>query len=700
MGQKVRLDSWFWRSFLRMAFIPLLLMALVFLLLYWASVQLIYQENSRTVGEVSKAFMPRAVQGQARALTERLNAVSGMTQLLADQTLHALQTPYQPTPDEQARYAKTAEGALVTTRDNGGAAAFYSGIVPLGPQQQQVIQRSAQLDLFLKHAKAANPLVTQLYLNTKDSYNRIYPYFDVRTQYPAKMDIPSFNFYYEADGQHNPARKPVWTDAYLDPAGQGWMVSSIAPVWQGNTLQAVVGIDITLKTIVNELLAMDLPWHAYAMLIGRDGTILALPPQGENDWGLQEVGTQGYTGAIRQNVFKPQQYRIDLHPEGRRLATQMARAPTGLVTLRLSHGGREVVAWSQVAGPNWTMLMVAEEPVILAAATQLHERMAMTGWLMLAGLLVFYIVFLALLARRVHQMSQQVTQPLSSFQQAVAQIGAGQYSTAIAAPPIVELDMLGQHIGQMADKLARAAQVEDDARQQVEKALSRERQLNQQHQHFIEVLSHEVRTPLAQIDSVVQALQRRGASLDADMLAARLGLIRDAAQRLGTTLERSLRALLPVSDNGEPAAPVNLARLLDDIASRNGLAERLQYQLAAPYSPPLRASLLRVVLEELLRNAVSHGGGQPQLSSQMDGQAWVLRLSDGGPALPPDELESLAAPFYRRLADRADGSGLGLTMVAHFIDAMGGQLLLSSAEGEGLIVTMHFPLTGLEHDRS
>jgi signal transduction histidine kinase len=700
MGQKVRLDSWFWRSFLRMAFIPLLLMAIVFLLLYWASVQLIYQENSRTVDEVSKAFMPRAVQGQARALTERLNAVSVMTQLLADQTLLALQTPYQPPPGEQARYAKTPEGTLVTTRDNGGAAAFYSGNVPLGPQQQQVIQRSVQLDPFLKHAKAANPLITQLYLNTKDSYNRIYPYFDVRTQYPPKMDIPAFNFYYEADGQHNPARKPVWTDAYLDPAGQGWMVSSIAPVWQGDTLQGVVGIDITLKTIVNELLAMDLPWHAYAMLIGRDGTILALPPQGENDWGLQELGTQGYPGALRQNVFKPQQYRIDLHPEGRRLADRMALAPSGLITLALSHGGREVVAWSQVAGPGWTMLMVAEEPVILAEATQLHDRMTMTGWLMLAGLLVFYIVFLALLARRVHQMSQQVTRPLSSFQQAVAQIGAGRYSMAIAAQPIVELDRLGQHIGQMADKLSQAASMEDDARRQVEKALSRERLLNQQHQHFIEVLSHEVRTPLAQIDSVVQALQRRGISLDADTLGSRLALIRDAGQRLGTTLDRSLRALLPVGDNGEPVAPVNLAQLLDEVANSIGLAGRLQSQLAAPFSPPLRASHLRVVLEELLRNATSHGGGKPQCSSQVQGEAWVLRLSDGGAALPQDELDSLLAPFYRRAADRADGSGLGLTMVAHFVDAMGGQLRLASAEGEGLIVTIHFPLTGSAHDRS
>ncbi|MBP7579780.1 MAG: sensor histidine kinase [Vogesella sp.] len=698
MSQKVRLDRWFWQSFLRTALIPLLVIELGFLLIYWVSAQMIYQDNSRTVGDISKAFMPREVQAEARALSERLNAVSGITGLFARQTGRALQTPYTPAADEKSRYQRTPDGALITTRDNGGAAAYYSGIVPLGPQQQETIDRSAQLDPVLKDVKAANPLIAQVYLNTKDSYNRIYPYFEVKGQYPAKMDIPSFNFYYEADGKHNPARKPVWTDAYLDPAGQGWMVSSIAPVWQGDTLQAVVGIDITLKTVVDELLALDLPWGAYVMLIGRDGTILALPPQGEHDWGLQELGAHSYTEAIRQNVFKPEKYRIDLHPEGKKLAALMGKGSSGIATLPLRHGRQEVVAWSRVAGPNWTMLMVAEEPVILAAAQKLHERMTTIGWFMLAALLVFYAVFFALLARRARQMSQRVVAPLASFQQAVEQIGAGQYRTTIAEQPIMELNALGQHIGQMALQLEKAASVEEQARQQMEKALATERQINQQQQHFIEVLSHEVRTPLAQIDSVAQALQRRGSTTDADTLKVRLGLIREAGERLEAMLDRSLLALLPVQDNHAPLLPVSLPALLDSLVADGLTDQHIQRQLDAPDSPAVREPLLRLVVQELLQNASSHGGGQLRVASSLQGKEWLLRISDGGPALPADELAQLLQPFYRRSGDRAVGSGLGLTMVARFVNEMGGRLQLESAEGEGLIVSVYLPLTEHGHD--
>jgi len=260
----------------------------------------------------------------------------------------------------------------------------------------------------------------------------------------------------------------------------------------------------------------------------------------------------------------------------------------------------------------------------------------------------------------------------------------------------MELNALGQHIGQMALQLEKAASVEEQARQQMEKALASERQINQQQQHFIEVLSHEVRTPLAQIDSVAQALQRRGSTTDADTLKARLALIREAGERLEAMLDRSLLALLPVQDNHAPLLSVSLPALLDSLVADGLTEQRIQRQLDAPDSPAVREMLLRLVVQELLQNASRHGGGQLRVATSRQGKEWLLRISDGGPALPADELAQLLQPFYRRSGDRAVGSGLGLTMVARFVNEMGGRLLLESAEGEGLIVSVYLPLT--EHD--
>ncbi|MBS1223886.1 MAG: histidine kinase, partial [Proteobacteria bacterium] len=162
----------------------------------------------------------------------------------------------------------------------------------------------------MRDIQQTHPLVVQIYLNTFDSLNRIYPYFEVLSQYAPRMDIPSYNFYYEADAAHNPGRGVVWTDVYVDPAGQGWMVSCIAPVYRDDVLEGVVGLDITVSTITDTILNLAIPWNGYGVLVSKTGTLLALPRAGEDDWGLKELTTHAYTDAIRQDTFKPEEFNI------------------------------------------------------------------------------------------------------------------------------------------------------------------------------------------------------------------------------------------------------------------------------------------------------------------------------------------------------------------------------------------------------
>ena len=51
--------------------------------------------------------------------------------------------------------------------------------------------------------------------------------------------MENYNFYYEADKKHNPKKEPVWTDVYLDPAGKGWMISLIAPIYKNRYLKEI-----------------------------------------------------------------------------------------------------------------------------------------------------------------------------------------------------------------------------------------------------------------------------------------------------------------------------------------------------------------------------------------------------------------------------------------------------------------------------
>lgn len=90
-------------------------------------------------------------------------------------------------------------------------------------------------------------------------------------QFAHLPDVSPFDFYYLADAEHYPDRGLEWTELYWGPAGLGWMVSNIAPVYRADDLVAVTGIDITLKHIVEGTVGLQVDETGFAFLISGSG---------------------------------------------------------------------------------------------------------------------------------------------------------------------------------------------------------------------------------------------------------------------------------------------------------------------------------------------------------------------------------------------------------------------------------------------
>ena len=137
------------------------------------------------------------------------------------------------------------------------------------------------------------------------------------------MVIPNYNFYYLADKKNNPLRTVVWTDVYIDPAGNGWMASCIAPVYRQDFLEGVVGLDITVGSIIEKIQNLVIPWGGYAMLVNSNGNIMALPPEGEKDFGLRELTDHSYQEAIKKEIFKPEQFNLFLRKDSQKIVFEI-----------------------------------------------------------------------------------------------------------------------------------------------------------------------------------------------------------------------------------------------------------------------------------------------------------------------------------------------------------------------------------------
>lgn len=693
-SSRTPIRRWLWLSYLRAAIVPLLFIEVTFLAIFVLSNSIVHDANIEALEDVSGSYLDSVARLEAQGIATTLEGVSSSTGILAAQTKVALDGDYRPSAAEMARYARTSDGGFYTRYGIGTTASYYTGATPVGPDEIRKVWKLAALDPLMADLESASPLVASVYVNTYDSYNRIYPYFDVLEQYPHKMRIPDFNFYYLADARHNPARKPVWTEAYLDPAGHGWMISSIAPVYRNGKLEAVVGQDLTLGNIISHLLNLKMPWNAYAMLVDREGRIIAMPQQGEVDLGLRELTSFKYSDAVRADMRKPEAFDLNKLAATKALAEAMKKSDQG--RMRLSINGLSVASYAQIAGPEWRLVVVAPQANIIAEADSLRDQLQTIGWSMAAALVVFYLGFFLFLFRRAKVMSTGLSGPIGKLIGVLDRIAAGHYRHEVPSTDIAELDDLGQRLVITGEKLGEAHRRLADQQRLTEQALRRQQQASVEQMRFIRVLSHEIRTPLSVIDSGAQILEKKAGDIGEADLRKRATRFRGAVERITGLLSKLGRSL----DAGNEGAEPNLANAapLDDIVSALALEivpeERLVLETDVRNAIVKDSGAISLALRTVLDNAVRYcPEGSIAVSAVATQDLGTITVRDHGSGVTAVELGLIGTKFFRgNNAANQPGAGVGLFLARRVLESGGGSLTLES-NSSGTTVTLTFPIT-------
>ncbi|SMD00269.1 sensor histidine kinase [Rhizobium sp. RU36D] len=261
---------------------------------------------------------------------------------------------------------------------------------------------------------------------------------------------------------------------------------------------------------------------------------------------------------------------------------------------------------------------------------------------------------------------------------------------------------------QSAERMA-AALVEErtaelnEARRAAESALQAEMQSQIQQVRFLEVLSHQYRTPLSAIrtsaDSIALSL-RKGDEVN----RSRIERIRQSViwlvQILETNLQRSL--LQGASIQPEPA-PVTAGSMLRAAFKRSqDLLNDPDIRLDIDDSVSeivllVDAAMIELAIVNLLENAVKYtalkGSAPVTLSLVRDQIGVAIVVRDHGIGIPTDDLPHVLQNGVRGAnASGAEGSGLGLSMVARIVAAHAGSLELKSVEGEGTTAKIILPV--------
>jgi two-component system, OmpR family, sensor histidine kinase SenX3 len=229
---------------------------------------------------------------------------------------------------------------------------------------------------------------------------------------------------------------------------------------------------------------------------------------------------------------------------------------------------------------------------------------------------------------------------------------------------------------------------------------------SEQHDSFINAVTHELKTPVASIRLHLETLQRRALPEAQKQEFYRLMLT--DTDRLTETVEQVLRAGRAGDKKaGREKSTVDFRKVVRECMEaarvRHHLsANALRYQEATGNGAGMpvlgNSEDLRTAVFNILDNAIKYSGKHVDVRVNLDvpdEKRIVLSVQDHGVGIPPDDMKSIFKRFYRvnhRSLAHVKGTGLGLFIVKSIAKKHGGRVFAESAgEGRGTTITMELP---------
>ncbi len=236
--------------------------------------------------------------------------------------------------------------------------------------------------------------------------------------------------------------------------------------------------------------------------------------------------------------------------------------------------------------------------------------------------------------------------------------------------------------------------------------LVREIRRNEQHDAFINAVTHELKTPVASIRLYVETLQTR--ALDESKRNQFYSVILADSDRLLGTIEQILRTGRLGSSSRKPhLAPMNLGDAVSECVARARILhhmapEALEYEPGPPLPILGDYDEVRAAVSNLVDNAIKYSGPEIRVevsAGAVEGRFAEVRVKDRGPGIAQTELKRIFRRFYRihgPIATRVKGTGLGLFIVRSVAKRHGGRAWAESAgSGQGSTFVIQFPMAPL-----
>ncbi|MEO8307458.1 MAG: HAMP domain-containing sensor histidine kinase [Pseudomonadota bacterium] len=433
------------------------------------------------------------------------------------------------------------------------------------------------------------------------------------------------------------------------------------------TSERIVAEGVTATRLTQELFAQSLPLERQVRLYQLLGDPKLIQTYATQDSRLQEIETR----LDQQLRFEPAHDTLHTFTELRtNMRARMLNAqttPPDFERLLEDFARMQKVAGEISAQTN---TQIDEEVNALRERTQQAQRQLFLVFALLIPLtIVTTLVF-----------SLRVGRPLRQIDRAISELGSGALFRPIEVQGPVDLAKLGRQLEWLRVRLL---------------------DLAQERNRFLRHMSHELKTPLANI--------REGTELMMDGAVGNLqsgqrevmAILHDNGLRLQRMIENLLSfSAWQASSVGLEISEFRLRPLVKQIIENQQLAllsQRVRLEVnVEDLTVEADRGKVRLILENLLSNAIKYTprAGTIHIRARATGNELILEVGDGGPGVPVDERKQVFEAFYTGKAPggHVKGTGIGLSVVMEFVIAHHGQIEIVDGEWPGAHFRIRMPL--------
>lgn len=569
-------------------------------------------------------------------------------------------------------------------------------VSPTAASVQDDIQDTTSFDALFPTMLAQNPDSVAIYYIGSQGFLRYYPVVDLQSVLPADFEILDGTYYTVATPENNPTRETVWTEAYLDPAGQGLMVSVSTPVYEGDTFRGIMGVDVTLQQISEHLNRLRPTPNGFAFLIDQNGKLIAAPPTA-----LELI--VGQSSLTNELIERPLVEMLQTSmPEFNATLSAMANGGSS-VTNAVVGDVPMFLAYAPLVNLGWNLAIVAPVGEVIAESAHVSDAIADGITAIVRSTLIVMGLTLVLAIAGTALFSRQLTEPIRALAQGTKSVSAGDFNVEVPITSHDELGLLAQSFNSMTQRIRNLLTDLEMRNQEAESARARAEQSDKTKSAFLASMSHELRTPLNAVINFSKYVAK----------GSQGPVNEKQAQTLGYVIENGNHLLALINDvldmSKIEAGSLNLF-IEDDIdvhpileaavTTGRGMAEGkpVRVSLDVPNDlPKIRADRQRVlqILLNIMSNACKFTDeGSVVVRAVQDEDQILLSIADTGPGIATADHEAVFTAFKQTESGlrQVGGTGLGMPISKSLTEAHGGRMWFESEVGLGTTFYVALPV--------